>query len=502
MKLYKWLFTIGLIMIVLGLIVYSTANVWNTKSLVAILAGVILVIISLIRLDLRRLLRDRRFLYGGNVAIIILLVIGILGLLNFLSVRHSWRVDTSAGKNFSLSQQTTDLLKNLSDEVEVLAFEKNMNQAPLEDLLKEYRYISRNFKYRIIDPDEQPGIARKYNIDQYGSIVVVSGSREEHFSKLTEETLTNALIKVTRENTRKVAFVTGHGEASIKDADRKGYANAVAAIKGQNTEVIELILAEIDTISPEVSVVIIAGPIKEFFPGELDKLTKYLRNGGSVLFMLDPRPGISLANYMRNWYVEMGNDLVIDASGFGRLLGAGPEIPLVSNYGDHPIVKDLEGLMTFFPLIRSVQMVETDDPNIQVTEIAKTSQTSYAIDQANISDQAEISISPDDQRGPISIACATTIHQSQHPDIRIVTVGDSDFASNAYFTNQANGDFFMNIINWLMADEDLISIRPRAPETRPLNMTPIQARFVFWMVLIVFPVIAAALGIIVYRRKQ
>lgn len=96
MKQYKWLLTVGLILVCIGLIAYSITNVWDVRSLAVISVGLILSIFSLIKLDLKDLLRDRRLIYGSNMALVIILVVAILGLLNFFLARHTWRVDTTA----------------------------------------------------------------------------------------------------------------------------------------------------------------------------------------------------------------------------------------------------------------------------------------------------------------------------------------------------------------------------------------------------------------------
>jgi ABC-type uncharacterized transport system involved in gliding motility auxiliary subunit len=502
MKLSRWCLIAGLLLLAAGLIVYSITNVWQVKSLVIIGLGCGLTAFALIRLDLKKFLRDRRLIYGGNMIVIIVLVIAILGMINFFLARHTWRVDTTAGKTFSLSPQTVKILNNLKEDLGVLAFDKQMNKGSIEDLLKEYAHISSHFKWQMIDPDEKPAIAKQYKIKQYGNLVVISGSREEQISTATEEALTNAIIKVTRAKTKKVAFISGHGELSTKSTERDGFTDAKTAIEDQNYAVTELLLAGLDSIPEDISVIIIPGPHKDFFQGELDLITHYLEHGGGALFLLDPPPGNGLTKYMCNWHVSIGNDLVVDASGFGRLLGAGPEVPLVSSYGDHPSVKDLNGLMTFFPLTRSVKPIESEDSRVAVITIAETGPNSYAIDPKRIKGEEDIAINPDDQRGPISIACATTIEQQDGNKTRIVTVGDGDFASNAYFASQANGDFFLNIVSWLMADEDLISIRPHDPELRLVNTTPAQMRIVFWLVVIILPLAAFGTAILVFVRRR
>ncbi|MBU0711119.1 Gldg family protein, partial [bacterium] len=206
MKFYRWLLTLGLVLIATGLIIYSTSHNLDFKSLLMILIGAIVLIIALFRLDLGRILKDRRLLYGGNMLLVIILATAILGLLNYFSARHSWRVDTNTGKTFSLAPQTVKLLKSLTSDIEILVFDKRINAGPAEDLLREYTHISKRLSYRVVDPDEKPGLSNQYKITQYGSLVVIGGNREEQINLATEEALTNAIIKVTRDKTRRVAF--------------------------------------------------------------------------------------------------------------------------------------------------------------------------------------------------------------------------------------------------------------------------------------------------------
>ena len=509
MKLYKWILAGGFLLVFIGLIVYSIVNVWDYKSLVLIALGLVGIVYSLIKLDIRNILKDRRFLYGGNALLVALLVIAIVGLLDFFLARHTIRVDTTSNKQFSLSDQTVKVLKNLKKDVKVLAFVKDINKGPVEDLLTEYSHVSKRFKWELIDPDEKPAIARRHRVREYGNLVVMCEDREEQISRAEEEDLTNAIIKVTREERKKVYFTAGHGEGSIEDDDRYGYSRAKEAIKEQNYDVEEIILAEKDSIPADASVIVVPGPKKELFEHEKEILKNYIEAGGSVLFMLDPRPSVGLEDFLKDYGIKVGDDIVIDASGLGRLFGAGPDIPIVATYGDHAIVKDLGNYMTFFPGVRSVRKDENNnDFKLDVVELAKTGSQSYSV--KNFEDMyktGKIKITKDDEKGPIPIAVAVTKDVSNNKDkrrekARIVVVGDSDFASNAYFANQANGDLFMNMISWLLADEDLISIRPKSPDIRTVNMTPAQLKSVFWLTVIILPAISFGIGVLVYIRRR
>ncbi|MFH1214012.1 MAG: GldG family protein [Candidatus Neomarinimicrobiota bacterium] len=505
MKLYKWILTAGLVLIALGLIMYSIVNVWTWKIIAPLVLGFGASVFALIKLDIRSIFKNRRVIYGGNMALVIILVIAIIGLVDFFFARHTWRADTTASGTFSLSDQTRRILKNLDKDINVIAFAKKINKGSIEDRLNEYRHYSKRIKWEIVDPDEKPALARQYKVKNYGNLVILCNGKEEQIPNFSEESITNAIIKVTREGQKRVAFLTGHGESSITSAERDGYEKAKQAIEAQNYTVEELLIADKDSIPAGFSVVVVAGPKKILFAKELDMLTKYIEKGGSVLFMLDPRPSAGLIDYMKNWHFDVGDNLVIDASGFGRIFGAGPDIPLVSNYTTHPIVQNMKGTMTFFPMAHSVRALAAEDNgNESVEELTQTSPQSFAVN--NIEDvyrTGRVSMGPNDLRGPLSVACAVTLNATTgQRKARIVTVGDSDFASNAYFGNQSNGDFFMNIVSWLLADEDLISIRAKDPEIRMVDMTPGQTKTVMWLTVIILPAIAFGVAIMVYVRRK
>lgn len=505
MKLYKWIFSTGLILIAAGLINHSISNVWSWPIITMLALGFGASIFALIKLDIRSILKSRSLIYGGNMVLATVLVIAIVGLVDFFFARHSWRVDTTESGIFSLSDQTRKILKNLDKDIEIIAFAKKINQATIEDRLAEYRHYSKRIKWEIVDPDEKPAVAKQYKVKDYGNLVILCEGKEEQIPNFSEESITNAIIKVTRQGRKKVAFLTGHGEGNISSAEREGFDKARQAIEGQNYAVEEILLADKDSIPADIAVLVIAGPEKPLFDKELQMLTNFIENGGSSLIMLNPRPAPGLSDYMKKWKIEVGDNLIIDASGFGRLFGAGPDIPLVSNYTTHPIVKDMKGTMTFFPMARTVSPLGSDEiEGMTVEELTMTSQQSFAV--KNIEDvyqTGRVTMGPNDLKGPLTVACAITVENtSGRRKGRIVTVGDSDFASNAYFGNQANGDLFMNMISWLLADEDLISIRPKNPEIRMVDMTPGQTKTVMWLTVIILPAITFGVAIMVYVRRK
>jgi len=251
-------------------------------------------------------------------------------------------------------------------------------------------------------------------------------------------------------------------------------------------------------------VVVIAGPQTEFLETEFTKISEYINNGGSVLFMLDPPPGQGLSGFLSQYYFEVGENIVVDNSGVGQLFGMGPTVPLVNNYTDHAVVADF-GLMSFFPLVRSVGVnVPSDATGYTGQTLAQTNQRSWGeTDIQRIQTQSEAQQDEDDVAGPVSVAAAMEITSpASSGQSRLVVFGDSDFATNRYFDAQGNGDLFMNALNWLLQDEDLISVRPKQPEDRRVNMTQSQVAGVRIFVVILLPLFILGIGGFVYWKRR
>ncbi len=457
----------------------------------------------------------RKTMYGFNTFIAIVLFIGILSIVNYLSERHNIRADLTESDFFSLADQTVKVLKGLEDDVWVYAFFKDPDtsgeEMRLRDLFEEYDVRSEKFHYEFIDPDKKPERAKAYDVKQYRTVVIVSGDKEEQILDVNEEKLTNAILKVSREERKKVFFLEGHGERDIENIDREGYNTAKIALEEENYDIAKIMLAREETIPDDCAALIVASPKVDLLANELEKIEGYLKSGGSVLLMLDPSPGIGMESFLSKWGVEVGDDVVVDVSGMGRLFGAGPTIPLVSEYLSHSITEDFN-VMTFFPLARSVTPVKREETSAQT--LLRTTARSWA--ERNYQEEP---FKPDedvDLMGPISLAVAVTreieteadsLAMEELPDgdkaaSRMVVFGDADFACNSYFTGQGNSDLFLNVVNWLAEEEDLISIRPKVRADRRVTMTSTQTKYVFYLTVFAMPLLVLVAGIVVKVRRR
>jgi len=339
--------------------------------------------------------------------------------------------------------------------------------------------------------------------------VVECGEKEEKLDKAQEAELTNVILKVSRKGKKVIYFLTGHGEKGIDATDPQGYNKAKASIEAENYEVKPLLLAREKEIPEDCAVLIIPSPQKPLFQDEIETIDDYLKKGGKAFFMFDPPPAVGLEDLMGDWGLKVGEDIVLDASGVGRLFGAGPAMPLVNSYGQHPITKGFN-LMTFFPEARSVTPEQEPGSELEVTPLINTSSQSWG--ETNLESEKASFDEAKDLKGPVTIGSVVTKNvkgekssssiSGKEVKARLVVFGDSDFANNAYFGLSGNGDLFMNSLSWLAEEEDLIAIRPKTPEDRRVNMTGRQARMVFYFSLIIFPLLALGSGGIVWYRRR
>jgi len=252
--------------------------------------------------------------------------------------------------------------------------------------------------------------------------------------------------------------------------------------------------------------VVVPGPKRDYLQPAVDALKNYVENGGRVLFMLDPPlkfgqqvdENAALTGVLANWGVTAEKDLVLDLSGVGQLFGLGPEFPLVTTYESHAIVRDLKDVATGFPIARSLDVKNGDKTTVE--KLFATSGDSIAT--KNLA-SAEIKQSKDDLKGPLVLAAAGTYTTGKETgNGRFVVVGSSGFAANNFIGFNGNRDLFMNMLNWLSSDEDLISIRPKEPSDNPLNMNARQVSALFYESVVGIPLVIVLAGVGVWWRRR
>jgi ABC-type uncharacterized transport system involved in gliding motility auxiliary subunit len=244
----------------------------------------------------------------------------------------------------------------------------------------------------------------------------------------------------------------------------------------------------------------VAGPTSEPFPQELEKLEAYLNGGGSVLLMLDPPPSASLKDFTQKWSVNVGNNRVIDVTGIGQLLGRGPDSPLVINYGQHKIVERFNNVMTFFPVARSVAPASPAAAGLTAEPLIESANESWG--ESDLTSNKVGFDEKTDVKGPVPIATVVTKDAEGGKKARLIVYGDSDFAENANYSIQGNGNLFLNTVKWLAGDESFIAIKTKSPEDRPLTITESGGRTAWILMVILIPGAVLITGILVWARRR
>ena len=471
--------------------------------------------------DIARSFQGRNVKYGSMAVTGVLLVLGILVAINWIASRQNKRWDLSSGQQFSLSDQTKKIVTELKKPVNIKVFYAGASD-PYRDRLSEYEYLSKQVSVDYVDGDRDPVQTQKYTITQYPTLVLEYDNRSERATSADESAVTNALKKLIEGKPKKLYFVQGHGEHDPTVADTPGMNNFADALKTDNFETAKLVIAQEGKIPDDATVLVIAGPKSDLLAPELDLVRAYLKKGGKLLLMVDPPdkslapPPAGLTALAKEWGVQIGNDLIVDASGLGQLIRSGPLVPIGMPV-QHAITNNFRQ-MTAFPLARSVTPIESATPmptGPTASKVVESSPQSWAeTDIKSLYDtgRPERNLDKGDKAGPIAIVVAASqpapdapapaTPDAPKPESRVVITGDSDFASNQAFGLPGNSELALNIANWLAQQEDLIAIRPKDPENRPITMTADQGSMVFWFSLVIVPALLFLNGVRVWWRKR
>ena len=457
-------------------------------------------------------LKARQTKYGAYLTLYLIIIIGVLGVANWLASTHDKSVDTTSNKRYSLSDQTKKVVQNLKSDVKIEYFDQQKNFGTAKDLLDRYNNLSSKMHVEYVDPDKKPAQAKSMGVKSYGSTFILANGKTEEAKSVTEEEVTGALVRALKGGQRTVCFVTGSGEHSFDNpSDRAGYSNAKEALEKNNykTKSVSLLTGAEAGKAPEVpadcTVLVIGGPKYDYQQPAVDAIKKYVENGGHALLLLDPptslgreevSPNAALAKMLEGWGVTLQNDLALDTSGIGQIFGLNEVVPLVTNYESHAIVRDMKEVATAFPLARTMEVKSGDKTSVE--KLFSTSENSYATTSLK-SEQIRIDTKKD-KKGPLTLAAAGTYSGKG----RFVVVGSSSWVANNFLRFNGNRDLFLNMMNWLSADEDLISIRPKEPADQQVNVQKLGQSIsrIFFASIVVMPLIVIASGVAVWWRRR
>lgn len=505
------------------------------------------------RRELQGGMRLRSTRTGIQVALMVIVVTAILVVVELVSVKHFKRWDVTPGNFYSLSAKTRNLISRLDREkrrIELIAFTRKLEQPAVTEILEQYTRASKLVTFRFLSLDASPRTAKKYDVDAYGTLVVIHHFNKEEAEKesktnsagkekgktfrsekifdLSENSLANAILKTIQTEQKRVYYLTGHGERLFSGRGREAMKALAIGMRDDNYQVDELLLLRKKGVPDNANMLIIAAPQKELEEIEITYIDNYIKSGGRLLVFLEPdmKPG-RLNALLERYGIQTPTSFVVDPESVRFELAGGNIItPFAVNYGLHDITKQLQGLATVFPTARKVSAKGMPKAGLNSEDLVKTGAESFTVENVSI-ENGQLTFDPKTRKeGPVPIGAAVTVtldlyklalgqgsqedkktpgskkKTKEKNEARIVVFGDTDFASDAFIGAQGNANLVFNTVNWLGGEKDLITIRPKSRTGEPLVLAGGEARFVHLFTVWVMPLFLLLLGASVYVWRR
>ena len=494
------------------------------------------------RTELAGLVRRRRV----ETALHTVGLIGIFVLLAWLAARHPLRWDMTDVGLHSLSEKSVAVLQRLEKPVHIVFFHNHL----MTETVDRYRLIAGRSDLITVefhDPALNPAAARLVNVRFPGTSVMTSEGRRLDVNGELEADIVNGILRISQGATQTACFLTGHGEADPLSKESHDHVEGDAGADHDHSTGTQYVLHETHglakaangleelnyTVAPVsllqdsgaalsgCAVLIVAGPRVPLLASEVATLRQFLSRGGNALIMVDPFVETGLEPVLRDYGVTLDKTMVIDPS---HHFAADMSSPAVTQYNNHRLTRNLP--LTFFPGVRSLS------PGARVAGAAPTRIVNSSVNSFGEVSAVSVERDGDDIPGPLTLMVAVNKRPVSEEEVRVVeslgggraetaagaaeedppmlaiersrlvVVGDSDFATNSFFHILGNGDLFLNAVNYLTAQENLIGIEPRTRELPEINFTNRQMKGVFFLSVFLLPLILALIGTAVWWRQR
>jgi len=472
--------------------------------------------------------RGRLYMAGIVVA-----SVGVCALANVALHLHDGHVDLTREKVYTPSAAALRVVDALDRDVAVTYFYNSRDPAAKRsrDVLEVMERRNPHFKLRAVDPDKEPTLARTSGIKIYNAAMIEAEGRRVLVQSTDEAEIALGIQRVLRERRITVCFVEGHGELPMDNFEFHTHLENVAdhshgdasshvvempghgvgrfrrALEAQGYDVQKLVLATRTEVPGDCTVVVLASPRTTLFPAESTALRAYLRRGGSALFLFDL--GFVLEPELERLMAELGirfeQQVVIDPLSHYQ---NDPELVAVAGYDRHPVTRSLS--LTIYPGIRPLSLA-SPSAGVQVVPLLASSRDSYTrpvaaaehrVAAAAPAGDATAAATPPVPGSRVLGAIAEGTIEGGSQPMRVVAVGDGDFASNSFFPYMANSDLLLSTIRWLAREERNTAVAARIPVPPHILLTGLQTQAVFGIIVVLLPLSIVALGCFVWWRRR
>ena len=488
-----------------------------------------------------------RWKIGFDMLLRTALVLAVVVMLNYLGAQFFHRFYLSSQTRVALSSRTLTVLNSLTNRVAVTLYYNTRDSENFYPnilaLLNEYRAANKNISVRTVDYVRDAGAAEKikeqYNLpasvdspnappakdlvifDTPGRPpIVVPGEaivqhrleqtakedprqKELQFRKKPvafngEIMFTSKLLALASAQPFKAYFLQGHGESSLADSGQFGFSKFGLELAQNYISVTNYELTVNDSVPVDCSLLIIAAPTAALQEWELQKIDKYLAEGGRLLILfnkasIEHPTGLELI--MQRWGVNVVADYVQDP----QHTITGQDVQ-VRAFNPKTFVAPLTQFSLHMILPRPIMKVNWQNPPAsapQVDELVLSSETSTLASEPATAPRRYPLIAAVEQKPVAGVV-------NRRGNTRIVIAGDSYFLGNYFIEGGSDRDFLSYAANWLLDRRELLAgISPRPVTEFRLMLTQKQSQQLDWLLLGALPGGVLFLGWLVWlvRRK-
>ena len=449
--------------------------------------------------------QSRRFLQLKN-ALLIVLLMGIVGVLAWLSTRYDYQSDWTASGRHTLSAASIALLNQTKGPVTVSAFVRAVdgNRKSIAEMIARYQRHKADIQLMFVDPTTAPNQVRDEGVSADGELVLRYAGRKEIIRDISEQSITNALQRLLRSGERWIVFLEGHGERNPQGRANHDLGDWVRQIEAKGFKAQTLNLATHGQIPDNTTTLVIAGPQLDLLPGEVTLIQRYLAQGGGLLWLSDPGSLHGLTPIARLVGVEFLPGVIVDPSVQVYSIN-NPAFALAADYGNHAITRGFN-VITLFPIASGLKITAPEGWQSQpfiITGERSWAETGPLAGEIRYTENEDIA-------GPLTLGASisrdvlngTGRDDKTHIQQRVVVLGDGDFLSNAYLGNGGNLNLGMNIMNWLSRDETLIAIPVKTAPDLNLTLSPVASGIIAVTFLFGIPTLLAGSGLLIWARRR
>ncbi len=445
-----------------------------------------------------------RLQYRIQSGIFLLLFIGLMVVLAWISNRYPLSIDMSANQRNSLSQESARLVAGIEFPLEVTLFVSPINESKplLEALFERYHLLQSNIVVTSLNPDLHPDLLRAHDIRYDGEVLLEYRGRSEKISQVSEAAVSSAIQRLLRQGERWLVFLEGHGERNPYGEANHDFSLLATQLASKGYRVEVLNLTQSSSVPKNTNVLILASPKVALLPGEIDLLREHIESGGNLLWLADPEQAIEGLDMLADLLaIEFLPGIIVDPN--SQLMGLDrADFALVGEYPRHPITQNL-GSLSLFPQAQALEFHGEDSWQQQI--FLRSDSRSWN-ETGELRGEIFNGDHEDENQGPLNIGLTLArSHQTDAGELfdqRVAIVGDADFISNRYLGNGSNLEIGINLLNWLSHDDQLIAISPRpAPDTR-LELSQEKQLFIAILFLVVMPLGLLASGLRIWLKRR